>query len=229
MRDFTIGSSNTRARWVRWAGWFCTQNVNALNSRDWVEIRHELYRFIYADVQTLEESSIALISGAANERFFEEATRDFVSQVQEHYNSFLRKLATGKKDEIFFAVTPVRAPVRPFGLGLVLFDRSSPVGFSIFGNDLEVEAHITLANHIVAGRIVLDQIRICPECNNLVIIETKPRRDRTYHCSLRCSRLAANRSYRQRKRDEIRERDKQRYQEKIRRKRVKKHGVTDSH
>src|SRR5918999_1612493 len=130
-RDFMVGSSNTRARWVRWAGWFCTQNVNALNSRDWVEVRHELYK------------------------------------------NFLRKLATGKKDEFFYAVTPVRAPVKPFGQGLVLFDRSSPVGFSIVGNDLETEAHIALANHIVAGGIVLDQIRICPECNNLVIIETK--------------------------------------------------------
>lgn len=69
---------------------------------------------------------------------------------------------------------------------------------------------IAMGQHLVLSGLTLDQIRHCPKCSRIFLIKRKPRKDRTYFCSLKCSRLAATHRYRAKMRDKVRENDRKR-------------------
>jgi len=87
--------------------------------------------------------------------------------------------------------------------------------------DLAPTVRIALGCHLVGAKITQSNIRICPDCNSLFLIERKPRADKIFHCSIQCGRNAATRRYREKNKVELRaqeqERNHQRYSKKKKR------------
>ena len=64
--------------------------------------------------------------------------------------------------------------------------------------------------HLVSSEIVRGQLRVCPQCQRLFLSSRRARSDKTLHCSLRCSRLAATHRYRARQKQELKQKERER-------------------
>lgn len=89
-----------------------------------------------------------------------------------------------------------------------------PFGFVFISGDIRTDAVIRLAHEVVHSRIVRGQVRACPECSIVFLIDRKPRTDRVYHWPLKCSRKAASRADRERRKME-RQRNQKKYDKRL--------------
>jgi hypothetical protein len=71
-------------------------------------------------------------------------------------------------------------------------------------------ADIAFLNTLVASGITPSQLKSCPECQSIFLLERKPRPDKQFHCSTRCAQLAATIRYRKKKEAELKEKERER-------------------
>ena len=85
------------------------------------------------------------------------------------------------------------------------------------GGDAAVYA---LLRHFEGSGLSLDRVKFCPreDCRNIFVLGSHARTDRMRYCSVKCSRLAATKAYRQRKAEEQERRSKGKKKQKRRRK-----------
>jgi len=99
-----------------------------------------------------------------------------------------------------------------------------------FGQQPNLQAKVDLAlfRRLVSSGILRSQLRICPECRRIFLIHRKPRTDMAFQCSIRCSRNAATRRYRERlakqNSEEVRSKERERSHRRHVEKQRRKHG-----
>jgi hypothetical protein len=102
-------------------------------------------------------------------------------------------------------------------LGVHCSSKRSPfvLGFGV--RDNIQAATVALGLHLVGSMLTIEHFLRCPECRTIFISNRQPRSDRRLHCSIKCSRGAASRRYREKlqSQDAERARAKRRYQKKI--------------
>jgi hypothetical protein len=116
----------------------------------------------------------------------------------------------------------VGAPATNAALRLIFSSLQSPAELGLSVYDKVEAACVATVLHVIGSRVRQEQFLRCPECGTIFLASRKPRPDRRHHCSLKCSRGAASRRYREKlqaqgRRNE-RERASRRYEAKIRQK-----------
>lgn len=76
-----------------------------------------------------------------------------------------------------------------------------PMSWTVYHKNPVEAAKIALGMHFVSAGVTSEQIRNCPQCNELFFVRRIPRTDRKFYCSTRCTRLAATHSKRDRDRN----------------------------
>src|SRR5262249_42878321 len=112
----------------------------------------------------------------------------------------LRKL--GPKLGPRFVMTPYQVfRITDGSIRVMGFNPDEPFKERIsFGHPLNLKEKIDIAlfRRLVSSQILARQLTSCPECERIFLIRRKPRTDMAFHCSIRCSRNAATRRYRER-------------------------------
>jgi len=114
----------------------------------------------------------------------------------------------------------VGTPATKAALRLIFSSLQSPAELGLSVYDKVEAACVATVLHLIGSRVRQEQFLRCPECGTIFLSNRKPRQDRRHHCSLKCSRGAASRRYRQKleARGNERERGRRRYETKIRQK-----------
>jgi len=199
---------------LEWAVLFSRKDLKSLREGDWLNLKEDLYDFIAAPTPL----QTSFLPPSTKEEFIRTVTPAKVSQIQERIKSDLFKYSYTPNDPSGEPI--IRAKAVEFNF--VSFGPDIPFYQLIQELDATTSARLALGFHLVGARVTQSNIRNCPECRSVFLIKRKPRNDRTFHCSLRCSRNAATRRYREKNKKELRakeqERSHRRYREKQRRK-----------
>ena len=76
-----------------------------------------------------------------------------------------------------------------------------PISWVVYHKNPVEAAKIALGMHFLSAGATGEQIRNCPQCNELFFVRRIPRTDRKFYCSTRCTRLAATHSKRDKDRN----------------------------
>jgi hypothetical protein len=198
---------------LEWAIRFSQTELDAFREGDWLNLKEEFWEFLYGmnlwaldfnskkgdPKSTSGEVADALprweedfLDRQIKEAFMEETDHALLREIQASMRRILGGLAANtEKGKSIIQWIPIReadfiisaqGPSQPFS-GV----------FSI--DDCMKSSQATLGLHLIGSRVAGDQIRSCPECQRIFLAKRKPRADKTFHCSLRCARLAATRRY----------------------------------
>jgi hypothetical protein len=205
-------------KYLEWAIWFCQETLSNLREGDWINLKEDLYKFIeygQSEVALLKatfgkdageglksefckatsEKEIAEVQGGLKRRL-----SGFAYTIGEQEVAILRKLRHLRYLDT--ASGPVqRLPITNGTITLLGLRPDEPFSQGIsFGPmpNLQIKVELALFRHLVSSGILRGQLRNCPECGRIFLLHRKPRSDQTFQCSLRCSRNAASKRYRER-------------------------------
>jgi hypothetical protein len=77
----------------------------------------------------------------------------------------------------------------------ILATYGKPYRQNIRAGGQENKVYAALASHLLASGIIAGQIRNCPECGNVFLLQIKPHPNREFHCSSQCTNRATFRRY----------------------------------
>jgi hypothetical protein len=179
-------------------------DLDQLTPAEFLKLREDLYAFCYgAPIGPARQGMrqhIPLEKFRLDE-FFDEVKRqrklipdDTVREIVE----LLRQTLTGIATQIRWAGIEVQ--LTDAVLNLTAQDKSSPFGLAWSVLPREA-ARLALIIHLYGSGLTANRIRICPleSCGNLFILKSYAREDREHYCSIRCTRNAATRRYRENK------------------------------
>ena len=182
-----------------WAIAFTQKNLKGLREGDWLNLREELYDFLYwwdpdqyPSTKKNRHGKARLI-GKVKSKFVKETTISDVERIQKDLSEFLHRLITG--DGWIYRGFPTKESHTIFG-------SRGPQGlFESFTyiEDDSVAAKNMLGDSLVGSGLTREQIRLCPECNRRFLLKRKPRKDRTFYCSPKCASTSSSRAHRKRK------------------------------
>jgi|RhiMetdeSRZDD1v2_1073273.scaffolds.fasta_scaffold88037_3 hypothetical protein len=220
---------NAHVKQLQWGVKFIRQNLGELRAGEWLSLKEALYDFTLAAKRfpsTKRSGLSVVVEKYDEERFIQEMSPGVVQDIQSHMIEAFNALASRS----------FHAPEVPgldygsergldygFGVNEVAFtfgcsSSRSPfvLGFGVLDN--VQAASVAMGLHLVGSMLTLQQFLRCPECKTIFISNRKPRPDRRLHCSIRCSRGAASRRYREKlqARQSERTRANRRYEKKIR-------------
>lgn len=197
-----------------------------LREGDWVNLRHDLLDFIYPGLRKSEDKKIIAW-------FDQRISKSMITEIQARFKEYFALLISPedpKKPQLFgdlrishFERHPpfsagIRLAVLTEGWHTLSSDSpDSPFKHSVFTKDLRSNFDSAFIAHLIGSQVTRAQIRPCPECRRIFLVKMKPRADMKYHCSNRCSRIAANKTYQDKLKGE-KERSRRRYVEGQRRK-----------
>jgi len=172
-----------------WAISLSQRNLSELREGDWLNLREELYGFLQAQED--------------KRSFFEKATRETVEKIQRELKIRFDQCADNyagwekkRSSDAVLAISPFDASRTKFHL------MAYPPDFlfrqTIQCEDLKTAVLLELNNILTVSGMAMSQIRRCPNCSKLFLLRMKPRRDRNFYCSRKCSGLVATRDYRAR-------------------------------
>jgi hypothetical protein len=202
---------------LEWAIGFCQANLGALRDGDWINLKEDLYEFIEYGQHTAARLKAIFpdqdnVGGELKAEFCKATTEKEIAEVQGGLKKRLSGFAYSKGEQEAALLRKLRHPDTP-GLPvqrlritsgtieLQGFRPNEPFRQSIsFGPkpNLQIKVDLALFRHLVSSGILRGQLRNCPECGRIFLLRRKPRSDQTFQCSLRCSRNAATRRYRER-------------------------------
>ncbi len=214
---------------VKWAIAFSQISLQGFKANQLLQVKKDLYEFLYGDQRFLP--------GADKRQGIKNSTAQIKYIHQQQMESFANKLSVRQlhkvQGRLFQSLNEWVCHAYPgtlfMGAKQVVFGFSwstlqSPFVWDVVVHDVVPASIIALGAHMVGSRITPDHLRRCPEsdCGSIFLASQKPRADRKHYCSLGCSGNAARRSYRERERASIqqkdRDRSKRRYHAKIRQK-----------
>jgi hypothetical protein len=202
---------------LEWAIWFCQENLSALREGDWINLKEDLYEFIEYGQNTAAVLKAIFPDrgnpgGELKGEFCKTTTEKEIAKVQRGLKRRLSGFAYSKGEQEVAVLRKLRyldtacvptqlLPITSGAIQLQGFRPNEPFSQSIsFGPkpNLQIKVDLALFRHLVSSGILRGQLRNCPECGRIFLLKRKPRSDQTFQCSLRCSRNAASRRYRQR-------------------------------
>jgi hypothetical protein len=211
---------------LEWAIRFCQANLSALREGDWINLKEDLYEFIEYGQHTAALLKAIFPDqdnpgGELKSEFCKRTTEKEIAEVQgglkrrlsgfaysrgEQEVALLRKLRHLDTASVRFPFVKDFLPVQRLRITsgtieLQGFRPNEPFRQMIsFGPkpNLQIKVDLALFRHLVSSGILRGQLRTCPECGRIFLLRRKPRSDQTFQCSLRCSRNAATRRYRER-------------------------------
>jgi hypothetical protein len=243
----TLAVEKVHIKNLEWAIWFCQVDLSGLRGGDWINLKEDLYDFVDID-RAKAASSLSLMFPATKyedyesevkKEFCDKTTETDIVKIQGELKKRLLGFAYSKGEnetELLRRVghrgvisTVQDIPITNGKIGVQGFKPNEPfLQILSFGHQPNLQAKVDLAlfRRLVFSGILRSQLRICPECERIFLIRRKPRTDMTFQCSIRCSRNAATRRYRERLtkenseqvRSKERERSHHRHVEKQRRK-----------
>lgn len=206
----TAGKHIEHTKRLEWFIWFCQADLNAFSRGDWLNALDFAY-----DFYNFGDPDAPLHRGGFDIAVTPETMIDFQPRVL----GVLKRLA----------IHPQQPDPEQYGPLI-----QAEVTIGAFGADEPFEqkmdctmeltrlGYLSLYRHLVSSGIVRGQLRVCPQCRRIFLSKRRPRADKTLHCSLKCSRLAATHRFRQRQREQLkskeRDRSHRRYVAKQRRK-----------
>jgi len=207
---------NAHVKQLQWGAKFIRQNLDELRAGEWLSLKEALYDFTLAAKifpSTKRSGLSVVVEKYEEERFIQEMSPGVVQDIQSGMIAWFRALAQpgyGGSD-IGFDVNKVvfdfscSSPRSPFVLGFGVLDNIQA-------------ARVAMGLHLVGSMLTIGQFLRCPECGTIFISNRQPRPDRRLHCSIRCSRGAASRRYREKLQAHEAERARatRRYEKKIR-------------
>jgi len=214
---------------LEWAIWFSQVDLSGLRVGDWINLKEDLYDFIHTNT-VLDIEFLAVVFPATKpEDHIAEHKKDFCDSTTE--TDIVAIQGELKKRLFGFAYPKGKPQVLRTTNCMIVVGALTPnepfrQDLSFGRQNLQAKVDFALFRRLVSSGILRSQLRTCPECGRIFLIHRKPRTDMTFQCSIRCSRNAATRRYRERLakqnpervRDEERERSHRRYVAKQRRK-----------
>lgn len=192
------------------------RDLTQLRDGDWQNLREDLYDFVNPTVgQRLQE---VFLPPDIKERFIKMLTVSAIAAIQKQLAADFQRYAYKGDGSCQVSVRPSQ-----FEIDFVAFGPDGAFYQLTQVRDPVVSARLALGYHLIGAVISPNFIRSCPKCSQMFIMEKKPRADVANHfCSPKCARNAATTAYRERKRDEIRRKEKQRsrnrYEKRVRNK-----------
>jgi len=240
-----MGKSLIKARHIKhleWAVLLSRTNLDECKPGDWLNIIDGLYDFIYWAREGLEVEKWRKPGGEIahgrykirdgelifppipKKTFLELVTKDVLINLRDSFRTQFESLTSDIPPSVDIwrasGFTIWIQVIKPSGTFVRFI---SPEVSKRKGDVLSV-AQYTLGNHLVESGIAVDQIRTCPECQGLFLLNMRPRKDRNFYCSMRCSRNAATRAYRKRKKEQLKERERERSRRRYVKKQKKNYG-----
>ena len=202
---------------LEWAIWFCQADLSTLRVGDWINVKEDLYEF--TDYKLNRRAILNLtfpnqgdIAAEYQKDFCETTTEKEIAQVQGGLRKRLLGFAYSKGEQEGVVLRKIRdwsnecvpvqrLPITSGRMEVGGLKPNQPFYQAIyFGREPNLQRKVELAlfHHLSSSGILRGQLRTCPECGRIFLIGRKPRSDQTFQCSLRCSRNAATKRYRQR-------------------------------
>ena len=214
---------------LQWVVLLSQMDLNALREGDRMNLKEELYEFIYGKgflnvpgggiqrTVTYQDDRFRVTRLSEKASFVKKISPQFVREVQAFIKRCLLSIANSQDNYPL----SIEFPLEKGLLSVSANDSSQPFSIS-WTSGFKLAANVAFLIHLAGSGVTKDMIRTCPQCQGLFILKRKPRRDRNFYCSPRCSRNAATIAYRTRKKAELmdkeRKRSKRRYLDKQRRK-----------
>jgi hypothetical protein len=189
---------------LEWAIWLSQVNLAEFREGDWLNLQQDFKAYI-------ARSFTASIAGVFQlpKKFVESQVASLARKEQQ---SDLEKLQSAIRDDLRkVAYSGEDEPSEMFPLSTLEMKNVS-VSVKGYGPDEPFQLDIsteavtgvmiqrTLYEDLVGSGILRRQLRSCPLCKRIFLLKRMPRSDMRFHCSLKCSRLAATRRYRDKKR-----------------------------
>jgi len=223
---------------LEWAILLSKTNLDECTEGDWLKIKEGLYAFIYwvesgelfswqtgegKEMQSRKgyKGGVAFIP-MSKEIFVNYITKDSLRDILASFRDCFGNIAGGmpfyhcQAGSAIILVQP-SIPSKQFIRSTVLLGTETE-------KDFIQKAQITLAEHLAESGITYEQIRSCPECHKIFLLNMKPRKDRNFYCSTRCSRNAATRAYRKRNEEELKVKEQKRSRRRYVEKQKKQYG-----
>src|SRR5262249_26512296 len=180
------------------------QNLDALTLAEFLKLREDLHEFCYGS--PMGPARQGMLQHNPLEKFrMDEFLEDIKRQRKMIPDDVVRSIVEELKKRLTgIATTPggfsIPAEVTKGVFNLSAPDKSSlPTLTSNF--TAEEAAILALVVHFYGSGLTGNRIRICPleSCGNLFLLTSYAREDREHYCSIRCTRNAATRRYRESK------------------------------
>jgi hypothetical protein len=207
---------------LEWAIWFSQVDLDALREGDWINLEKDLSWFMFKSNSPSEKGLLGrtsrrtLIWPRPHASRLRNPTREEIRGLQSVLSTDVKKLA-------FYPLGPGVAIARPIANVSLSVEIRSPTvtSFRYAYDDIEGVKEgfqVTTAStfrlaffeYLVRSGILGSQLRYCPKCRRIFLLKRKPRSDKEFYCSLRCSRLAATHAYRKRKAEELKAKERER-------------------
>jgi hypothetical protein len=183
---------------LEWMIWFCQADLKTFSQGDWLNAADSMYDF--ADFGDPDSP--------LHQEFYRYARAKDMVDFQPRVSKVLRRLAVDPQqpnaDDEYGPLINAQVTIGAFGADQP-FEQITESTL-----ELTILGYLALFRHLVASEIVRGQLRVCPQCKRLFLSRRRPRADKTLHCSLRCSRLAATHRYRERQREELKRKERDR-------------------
>src|SRR5689334_18902018 len=186
---------------LRWALQFSQTDLTSIGENELHKIRKRLYRFL----SDFTEQPTRRLGGPVPDResagdvrrLCWAAKKNVIVRLQKEFQQRLLQLAWIEEDAVMPEIPIGPGDVLSLGNARVVARGTRPdqcFEWQIMWSpksSLRAPTVAALYRHLVLSRILRSQLRICPECQTLFLVERKPRRDRKFHCSNECAQGAA--------------------------------------
>ncbi len=207
---------------LKWAIWLCQAKLESLRDGDWINLKQDLNDFVYSGSFHRDQVGKKNHGGWLDKIPSKETVADLQVRLRESFQEIVRADSgrSGTFGSIFGPGTPIQLPLK--GVQYLVGWPDLPFRHAFQEDHPKDRLHNALTNHFVWSGVTGSQVRTCPECNRIFLMDRKPRQDKKFYCSLRCSRLAATHRFRETHKEELKlkeqERSRLRYEEKVRQK-----------
>ena len=162
---------------LEWAISISQAKLEEFRPGDWLNVREDFYRFVYGDGRDRSKAK------------FEKLTPEEIQTIQQHFKECFDFIAGGN------LATSLRID-SGLDYQLLVTDPMQPIMQRIIVDDCALAAQLWLLSLLTTSRLCAAQIRKCPECKTVFLLRRKPQVNKNYHCSHKCAVTAANRAYR---------------------------------
>lgn len=219
----TPSQKKERAEKLEWAIWLAQIDLHTLREGDWLNIGGDLKQFIEGSggITDVEEATTV---------FYGMNRVQLVRKVQKELKTHFERLASLSELNVMGSGSgPTRKKYSCISFmvnGRVQVEAFEGQLYHLRTKQTEIadQASFALASYLVSAGIIAGQIRKCPTCGRIFLLKRKPRNDLEFHCSLKCSRLAATRRYRKNKGDELLAKERERKHQEYKKKQQMKFG-----
>jgi hypothetical protein len=218
--DFNEGltASDLQKRHLKHLHWalkfIALMPFDKLRPGELLTLKEDLYEFtIVAQVFPQVTKSEHSLENCYQDKFVKEISLDDLQAILQYMHQLFNALL--HRQPACIGALATKATLR-----LIFSSLQSPAELGLSVYDKVEAACVATVLHLIGSMVRQEQFLRCPECGTIFLSSRKPRPDRRHHCSLKCSRGAASRRYREKleaRRNE-RERARRRYEGKIRQK-----------